>query len=210
MAGRFLDQLGTNASAAGDGLTSLATNIFNRVSHPHFLTGGDVLNAGSDVWSALTGAASQSVAQGKRAVTQAPGIAFNPATYLPGIGNDLLNLNQRVQSRDWGGAAADALSLGAQVAAPEIGEAAANPFASSAEGIYRGTLPLKKALSLEDMKAATQFGLAEGLPRSEASLARLGSVNEAGTYLGDLEKQVQDQLNAYGRANLPIDLKVAA
>jgi hypothetical protein len=65
----------------------------------------------------------------------------------------------------------------------------------------RSALPFKRSLSLDDIKAASRYGLEEGLSRSESSLKALGSVSQPGSLLGDLEKQVQDAVHTGGRGN---------
>jgi hypothetical protein len=72
--------------------------------------------------------------------------------------------------------------------------------------MYRSAVPFKRSLSLDEMKAATRYGLEEGLPRSEASLQRLGSVSQPGTLLGDLESQIQGALDSGQRGAQQVDL----
>lgn len=162
---------------------------------------------GHEAWQALTGQGNYAGMTPMERASSALG--HGVATVLPVLGPAAAHAADNLGAGNWGAGAADVLSLAGQMYAPEAGEAVGRVPASAAEGMYRSALPFKRSLSLEDMKAATRYGLEEGLPRSEASLKALGSVAEPGTLLGDLERQVQTALDSGQRGSLPVDLTTA-
>jgi hypothetical protein len=162
---------------------------------------------GAQTWQALTG---QGEFQGMSPMERASsGLGHGLAAALPVLGPMAARAGENFGSGRTGAGAADVVSLGAQMFGPEIGEAAAGPIRSAAEGLYRKGLPLKRSLSLDEMHGATRYGLEEGLPNSEASVNRLGSVDDPHTILGGLETQIQDQLAQLGRGSKQIDLATA-
>lgn len=207
--GRLLDQASTNVGEFGNQMSNLGGGIWNMLSDPR--TYHDPIYGLQQVGQAAKGFGQDYAQQAQRAVKMQ-----QPGGLLPLFGGDIMNVQDRLKQGDVGGATADVLGLGAQLAGPELLGGAEGKVASrmgkTGERMYTRALGLPMSMTLDDMKAVGKMGTQLELPvgsllgikgTGEEALRKLGGPKDPGSYIGAAKHDADAMVAA--KANVPVD-----
>lgn len=114
---------------------------------------------------------------------------------IPVLGPDVMKISDQFRS-DPGGATANLLSLIAQMNGPEIIKGVTAPERAVGQALYKQAFKFPEDVGLAERARIRQLGLDIQVPTGKSSLDMLGDVNKPDTFMGQLEKGVQDNIKA--------------